>query len=152
MFRTRAARALLIPVMVASASVGTLAFASASGAAVKPDPFTGVKCTTLTGNVNSTATLSGCNGNTGGSSMALAGAAFASGGTITWTNSLTTTLNAPTVANGTFTCPKHYKPYKASGTVAADTTGSVPVGSTYKINVCLDSKSGALTNSGKVKI
>src|ERR1700722_12187540 len=76
--------------------------------------FTGIKCSGLSGNISSTVTLSGCNGNTGGGSMPLPAASLASGGTITWLNSDTTTVTL-TVTSGGVGCPAKNTLYTASG-------------------------------------
>jgi hypothetical protein len=140
MFRTRAAKALLIPVMVASASVGTLAFASASGAAVKP-ATSSVKCTALSGTVGGTGSLTGCTdtANTGGSgSFPLVpgsnSVTWAAGGTNTFSYTFkTVTPNA---------CPKKNEEIAVAGTVTGSTGSgsSIPNGDKVKGDLCVNKK------------
>jgi hypothetical protein len=103
-----------------------------------------IKCSGLTGNISSTVTLSGCNGNSGGGSQPLNATSLATGGTITWLNGKTTTIGVPALSTGT-ACPTGTPTDEiAKAKVTADTTGSVTVGSTAKIEVCIAS-SGAIT-------
>jgi hypothetical protein len=117
-----------------------------SGAFASPAfaSFTGIKCTTLSGNIASTVTLSGCNGNTGGSSQPLLATSLASGGTITWSNTQTTTVTLTVSSPTGGTCPAHTTLEEAKGKSTADTTGSAPVGGKVKVFVCLTS-AGALS-------
>jgi len=101
-------------------------------------PQTSIKCTNLSGNESSTATLSGCTGNTGGSSMPIAVTTLTSGGTITWSNGKATTVGAPTSGSGTLCPTGSAEDDVLKGTVTADTTGSVTVPSKYNIELCID--------------
>ncbi len=118
--------------------------------------FAGIKCHVLTGNISTTVTLSSCNGNTGGGTIAEPTSTLISGGTITWLNSDTTTFGTPTLtaiaqSSSTYTCLKNSSTSEesATGPVTADTTGSAPVPGTYKLSVCINSKSGAITLAPK---
>jgi len=155
MIRARYRRVLMstAAVMLGASIVGTLVVEiPAQAATPAKTKFVGIKCTSLTGNAAGTATFNGCSGNTGGASKPIAGSSFASGGTVTWDNSDTTTLGTPSLGAGTFTCPAGATAYKVSGSVTADTTGSAPVPGTYKFNLCYNGSTGALSTVGKVKI
>ncbi len=143
MIRSRTGRALLVPALLVPLAVATLALAGVASAA-KPAGSYPVKCKTLTGTVGTTGTISGCNGNTGGSGSFPT--VPSSSATVTWSNgdSTTASFNYATVSSSTQTCPKSDTEYKITGTVSADTTGSIPVGSGLKGFVCLTS-SGSLT-------
>ncbi len=131
--------ALTIPFSAAA----TLAFGGVAGAhTVK------TTCTTITGTVSGTITLSGCTGgSTGGSSQPVATSSLASGGTITWVNSNTTTFSAPTLKSSktlTKTCVKKYgsgsSEESAKGTITAQSgTGDSPIPGVFKAEVCIDS-------------
>ena len=103
-----------------------------------------MKCSKLTGTVGATGSITGCTGNTGGSGSFPT--VPASSATVTWANGDTTTasFNYATVSSSTQTCPSADSEYKITGTVSADTTGSIPVGSGLKGFVCLTS-SGSLS-------
>jgi hypothetical protein len=70
-----------------------------------------ITCTTLTGNVSSTTTASGCTGgNTGGGSEPVNSADLATGGTITWLSGGSTTIGEPTeTATSAKHCPGYVK-------------------------------------------
>jgi len=104
----------------------------------------GIKCTGLNGNIGTTVQLTGCSGNTGGSSGPIPSTSLATGGTITWANSDTTTVTL-SVASGGVGCPAKNTLYTATGTSTADTTGSAPVGGKVKVFACVNNKSGAIT-------
>jgi hypothetical protein len=150
MFRSRASRALLVPALLVPLAAATLAFAGVSSAASPAKASYPVKCKTLTGTVGTTGTISGCNGNTGGSGSFPT--VPSSSATVTWTNGDTTTasFNYASVSSSTQTCPSADSEYKITGTVSADTTGSIPVGSGLKGYVCLTS-SGSLSLAPKAK-
>src|SRR5271157_4887716 len=104
MSRKRLARALLVPAaLLIPASIATVAFSSVSSAAI-PAATKAVKCTTLTGTILATGTLSGCSdtANTGG------GGTFpttgASPATITW-NSGGKTKSTFSYTGGSGACP-----------------------------------------------
>ena len=151
MLRTRIARfavAGALTVVPIAAAVGV----AAGPASASNGTFVGIKCHKLTGTISTTITLSVCNGNTGGASTALPATSLATGGTITWANSLTTTVGAPTITTITGTaktCTAAQTEDKAVGSgangVQADTTGSAPVGSTWSAFVCV-------TSSGKITL
>jgi hypothetical protein len=150
-------RLIRMSIAVAAAVAVPLGGAVIFDASPASAAFVGIKCTTITGTLFGTVTVSGCNGNTGGASTAMPPPPpLLSGGTITWVNSDTTTLGAPTVTSVTGsakTCTSTQSEEKSTGAVTADTTGSAPVPGTYKIFVCLSSK-GKLTDAPgkKVKI
>ena len=135
---------------IAAAAV-SMSVVGVSGAFATPAwAFTGIKCSTLTGNIASTVTLSGCTGNTGGASTPLLATSLASGGTITWTNSQTTTVTLSVSSPAGGTCPPKTTLEQAKGTTTADTTGSAPVGGKVKVLVCLTKTGGLSLEPGHV--
>jgi hypothetical protein len=104
----------------------------------------GVTCKVLTGDV-SVGTLSSCNHakqtGGGGSWPEASGTS-----TITWSSGKTTVVSqtATLVTSGdekegkTKVCPSGSAEYNIAGTVTADTTGVIPVGSEISAEVCLD--------------
>jgi hypothetical protein len=148
MFRSRTGRALLIPALLLPLAAATIAFAG-SASASSPKVSYPVKCHSLTGTVGATGTISGCNGNTGGSGSFPA--VPASSATVTWANGKTTkaSFNYATVSSSAQTCPSSDSEYKITGTVSADTTGSIPVGSGLKGFVCLNGSSLSLAPTSK---
>jgi len=160
MFRTRVAKALLIPAMVVPTTVGTLAFASASGAAVKPASAT-AKCTVLSGNYQSTANLSNCNNTTvtGGSGSFPADGLSETSGTVTltWANDLTSVINYNATLETNPACGKGKKYIYVilKGNVAdGGTNTGIPVGDKVSADICFNSKNGnlALLTGKKFKV
>jgi hypothetical protein len=115
-------------------AVGTYSVSPASASG-----FIGIKCFALTGTLTSNVTLAGCNGHTGTASMAFSPTILLAGGTITWSNNKTTTINV-TVSSGAKAggCPNSETAFTSKGTTTADTTGSAPVGGKVKIQWCLN--------------
>jgi hypothetical protein len=148
MFSSRTGRALLVPALLVPLAAATLAFAGVSSAA-SPKLSYPVKCSHLTGTVGATGKISGCNGNTGGSGSFPA--VPSSSATVTWANGKTTkaSFNYATVSSSAQTCPSSDSEYKITGTVSADTTGSIPVGSGLKGFVCLSGNSLSLAPTVK---
>jgi hypothetical protein len=132
--------------MIRLAAVGALAGSAAL--ALTPAGVAGaagsIKCSSMTGNIAKKVTLSGCTGNTGGSSKPIASTALATGGVIKWANGKKTTVTLTATAKGT-ACPAGSSEYQAKGKVTKDTTGSAAVGGTIKGNACVNGKSGAIT-------
>jgi hypothetical protein len=143
MFRSRLSRTTIAAVAAASAIGGFAAIGSAGAASAAPGAALSVKCTSITGNSSTTVQLLGCSGNTGGSSKALLVSTLASGGVIKWHNRLKTTIGTPTLGTGIL-CPAGDTDVTSTAKVTADTTHSVTVGSTSKIEVCVDG-SGNIT-------
>jgi hypothetical protein len=117
MFRTRVARILLVPAaLLIPASIATVAFASSSSAASPNAAAKAVKCSTLSGTILATGSVSGCTdtANTGG------GGTFPTSGsnptTIKWTSGgkTTATIN---YSGGSGKC--------ATGDTQEDVTGNV---------------------------
>jgi hypothetical protein len=153
MLRSRLIRMSIAAAAAVAVPLGGAVIFDASPASAA---FVGIKCTTITGTVSGTVTVSGCNGNTGGSSTTMPTSTLLSGGTVTWVNTKTTTIGSPTVSSVTGsakTCTSTQSEEKATGAVTADTTGSAPVPGAYKIFVCVTSK-GKITDAPgkKVKI
>ena len=148
MFLSRTGRSLLVPALLIPLAAATLAFAGVASAS-SPKLSYPVKCSTLTGTVGTTGNISGCNGNTGGSGSFPA--VPSSSATLTWANGKTTTasFNYTTVSSSSQTCPSADTEYKITGTVSADTTGSIPVGSGLKGFVCLNGSSLSLAPKTK---
>jgi len=144
--RLRTIRALGAVAVAGAATLGAFSIVGPASAAVLK-----IKCTHLTGNLNGTLTLSGCNGNTGGASMPLPAFQFlGGGGTITWVNGkLTSVSMAATGENETDpaggSCPAGTSELQSKGTVTADNTGSAPVGGIAKGEVCSDNSNTNLT-------
>jgi hypothetical protein len=153
MLHSRVRRLAAVAGVVSASFAGVFVIAGPASAT-----FVGIKCAHLTGNVSSTFTLSGCNGNTGGASQPVAN--LATGGPITWVNGKSTTFGKPTIsstehdADPKGKCPAGTAESEVSGAVTADTTGSAPVPGKYKLEVCLNSTTGAVTNEpgSKIKI
>jgi hypothetical protein len=141
MLRSRTGRALLVPALLVPITAATLVFAGVASASSSTKASTSypVKCKKLTGTVGTTGTITSCNGNTGGSGSFPA--VPASSATVTWANGDTTTasFNYAEVSSSKQTCPSKDSEYEITGTVSADTTGSIPVGSGLKGYVCLSS-------------
>jgi hypothetical protein len=128
--------ALAIPASVATVGLSSPAFA-----------VTTTICTTITGNISSTIVISGCTGgNTGGSSQPVVATSLATGGTITYVDSNTTTIGAATIKSPAKLVKKCRKLYgtgtsedSVSGKVTASNTGIVPIPGKYSGAVCIDS-------------
>ncbi len=136
MFRIRVTKALLVPAMVIPISVGTLAFATTASASAPAKSFP-VKCTSASGSLGGTGMISGCSdtANTGGSgSFPTTGAQPV---VFTWATGKTTTATTSDSVVSPDACAAGDTEYKISGTVTADTTGSIPVGSGVKGKVCV---------------
>jgi hypothetical protein len=139
LLRFRVARLLTAATIVGAATVGAISFAGPTNAAVGT-----IKCTTLTGNLTTTVTLSGCNGNTGGASMPIPATNLATGGAIPWVNGQTTTVTlTPNIgvesdADLLGSCSSSATEVEVTGTVTADTTGSAIVGGKVKVEACLN--------------
>jgi len=144
LLRLRTARALTAAAILGAATFGAISFAGPTSAAVGT-----IKCLKLTGNINTTVTLSSCNGNTGGASNAIPATSLATGGTIPWVNgqSTTVTLTAnQTESDGDVagTCSATTTEFEATGTVTADTTGSAIVGGKAKAEACVNLTTGKI--------
>jgi hypothetical protein len=144
--------------MLASASLAGM-FAITAGPASAA--FVGIKCTGLTGTVSGTIQATGCNGNTGGSSVPQSTSSLISGGVVHWVNGKTTTIGAATTSSTETDsdappkapCPAGTSETSAKGSVTADTTGSAPVPGTYKVEVCVDGSGNITIEPGsKLKI
>jgi alpha-tubulin suppressor-like RCC1 family protein len=107
-----------------------------------------VACTSLSATVGGTGTVSGCGGNTGGSGTFPS--SDTSPATVTWENGDTTTVSFSYSESGT-ACSMG-STYKVTGSVTADTTGSIAVGSAIKGAVCLNGTTVSLVPGTKFKI
>jgi hypothetical protein len=139
------ARILSAAAIVGAGTLGAISFAGPTNAAVGT-----IKCTKLTGNINTTITLSGCNGNTGGASLPISSINLATGGPIPWVNGQSTTVtlsasNGETDSDLAGTCASTATEFEAVGTVTADTTGSAIVGGKVKAEACENPTTGKIT-------
>ncbi|HVC71893.1 MAG TPA: hypothetical protein VNC61_16680 [Acidimicrobiales bacterium] len=118
--------ALAIPVSAATVGMG----ASASAAAP-------VGCTKVTGTISGNLTFKGCGTLGKGSAPA---ASLASGGTITWKGKHkgTTTFSVTVTPPVQGACKSGSTEYDATGSVTADTSGKVTVGSAVSGKACVD--------------
>jgi hypothetical protein len=142
---------LAVAAVAASASIASVVgfVGTAHAAGLK------IKCTALTGTITGNITLSGCNGNTGGSSLPMPATSLATGGTITWVNTQTTTVTLTSSTTETdpteaLKCPKKSTEYEAKGSVTADTTGSAPVGGKASGEACVDAAGNITLEPGSV--
>ena len=136
MLHLRKARALGAAAVIGATTLGALSSVGTASAAGSK-----ITCTTLTGSITTTITLSGCSGNTGGASTALPSSVLATGGTITWVNGKTTAVaitlgHTETDPGETRSCPVGTSEFESRGTVTADTTGSAPVGGVARSEEC----------------
>jgi hypothetical protein len=132
------ARILSAVTIVGAGTLGAISFAGPTSAAVGT-----IKCTKLVGSITTTVTLSGCNGNTGGSSMPIPSTNLTTGGPIPWVNGQTTTVTLTANAAETDTdlggtCTSAATEFEVTGTVTADTTGSAIVGGKVKAEACVN--------------
>jgi hypothetical protein len=131
---------LLLPALLVPLTAATLGFAGYSSASSPAHTSYPVKCISLTGTIGETGTISGCTESITGGSGTFS-TADTSPATITWENGETTTVTFNNKRSGTLCQAAHMgTTYKITGTVTADTTGSITVGSTIKGAVCLHSK------------
>lgn len=126
---------LTVASLALASTVAVGAFAGPAWAGKKAT-FT---CTHIGGN-STTVTISGCGGNTGGSSVPLSVGTLATGGKLGWVNGQSTTVTlTPTAKKKEHGCPATTSSeFKIKGKVTADTTGSAPAGSKLKGTVCLN--------------
>ena len=127
-----AVAALAVPI-----SATAVGFGGSAGAASP------VSCTKVTGTTTGSLTFKGCGTLGKGSAPA---ASLASGGTITWKGkkSGSTTFSVTVTSPGQGGCSAGSTEYDATGTVTADTSGKVGVGSAVSGRAC-GSGSGAIT-------
>ena len=138
MHQSKLFRIVAIAALAGSAGLTLAAPAGASATKTKA-----IHCTSLTGNIATTVTLSGCSGNTGGSSQPIASTALATGGTVNWASGKTTTVTLSVKQKGK-KCPAGSSEYQAKGSVTADTTGSATVGGAAKATACVNA-AGAIS-------
>jgi hypothetical protein len=149
-----AAAALAIPASIAGIGLGAVGPAGAAA----HGKYSKITCTTITGNISSTITVSGCTGGaTGGSSTPLPAATLAAGGTITWTSGSSTTISAPALkSTSAKKCPGYTKggpvsAEKFTATVTGDTGDSLKIPGKSSGAVCLNSSTGAVTALSALK-
>jgi len=124
--------ALAVPSTTLAAALPFAQPASARGAVVT--------CKHLKGDIL-TVSLTGCSdfGNTGGSGILPMTDPNA---TITWATGLYTTMTfggflVSQDETERYSCPTGSTEFQESGTVTADATGSIPVGSTFSVELCV---------------
>ncbi len=138
--------------LVSAASVVTLA--GPASAASKH----AIKCSGGSGSLSSnTFTLTGCNGNTGGSGTVLVYTLASGSGPINWANGDVTSVNVSfSQLPKEHGCPsKSDTEYSVTGSVTSDNTGNATPPSTVKGKACLGGSSGdnnTLTGKGHFKI
>jgi len=116
--------------------VATVAFSAAMAAPAGASASV-QSCAKASGNASGNLVLTKCTGGLGkGSAKATS---LAAGGTIKWTNGTTTFTGTPK-ASGRGVCPKGSTEYVFTGTVTADTSGKVKVGSHVLGKACLSAK------------
>lgn len=133
--------AMLIPVAGLTLALGA-GTASAGGGKIS--------CTTVTGTVSGTITISGCTGgNTGGTSLPQNTLSLATGGKTTWASGSTTTVGVPTTTViSAKKCPGYVKPPKGTtppepsalsvvATVTGDTGDGMLLPATQTGEVCV---------------
>jgi hypothetical protein len=139
MLRTRIAKALLVPAIVIPVTAGALAFAgtaSAAGPSVKPAGDFPVKCTSLSGTVGGTGTVSGCKGN----GTATSGTFPTNGSspvTVDWSNGTTTTTTFSYTGGSGKDCPGSGTEEVVTGTTTGGTDTSIPSGLKLKGDICV---------------
>ena len=138
MFRTRVARALLIPAaLMIPASAATLALTSSASAAV-PNAKDSATCTSLSGTVNigtesAKGTFSGCTSSTTGGTGKFKGSESSSSGKVTWANKGVTTMSFGFSLEGQESCPAANDEIVVTGTVSKSTGGAAKIKAGQKI-------------------
>lgn len=128
---------LLVVALAIPVSAGTVGLVGPAGASAP------VSCSKVSGTETGTLTFKGCGTLGKGSAPA---ASLASGGTITWKGkkSGTTTFSVTVSSPGQGGCVAGSTEYDATGTVTADTSGKVGIGSAVSGRACV-SGSGKIT-------
>jgi hypothetical protein len=130
----------VLSIAASLAAIGTLGrSAPASASSLK------IKCTGLSGNAESTVSLSGCTGDTGGSSTTLNAITLYEGGTIYWANGKHTRVSFSLTPGSQGSCPAGTTEYNGVGTVIGDSTGSAPVDGSASAEGCINDSSYAIT-------
>jgi hypothetical protein len=142
-------RLILVVAAVATVAVPTsiavVALAPPATAAVS------LTCSKLSGTTNGPVTAKKCSvikadKKTYKSLTAPSAIDLATGGTLTWSSSGTTTvIGAPTVTSPTGNCPTKDTEELATGTVSGGTSAVTHAGDTFRAEVCISSK-------GKIKL
>lgn len=141
MLRTRIAKALLVPAIAIPVTVGALAFAGVASAAspsVKPAGDFPVKCTSLSGTVGGTGTISGCKGN----GTATSGTFPTNGSspvTVSWSNGTTTTTSFSYSSGSGTDCPSSGTEEVVTGTTTGGTDTLIAKGLKLKGDICFTS-------------
>src|ERR1700722_5352604 len=139
MFRTRVARALLVPAaLMIPASAATLALTGPAGAAV-PNAADSATCTTLTGTVNistesATGKFTGCTSGTTGGSGKFKGSQSTSSGKITWANAGVTKMSFGFTLEGQGSCPAANDEIVVTGTVTSSSGAASKIAKGQKIS------------------
>jgi hypothetical protein len=141
MFRTRLARALLIPaaLMIPASAAMVAATASPAGAAVPAKKADAATCTTLTGTVNistesATGTFTGCTSGPTGGPGKFKGSESSSSGKVTWANKGVTKMSFGFTLEGQETCPAANDEIVVTGTVSKSTGGAAKIKAGQQIN------------------
>jgi hypothetical protein len=140
MFRTKVARALLIPAaLMIPASAATLALTASPASAAVPAKADSATCTSLTGTVNigtesATGTLSGCTSKTTGGTGKFTGSDNSSSGKATWKNKGVTSFSFSFTLEGQESCPAANDEIVVSGTVSSSTGDAKKIKAGQKIS------------------
>jgi len=126
-----------LALLVLGLSVVTTVAFSAAASLPSAAAASNQTCAKASGNASGNLVLTKCSGGLGkGSAKATS---LATGGTINWTQGATTFTGTPK-ATGRGSCPKGSTEYIFTGTVTADTSGKVKVGSVVSGKACLSKK------------
>jgi hypothetical protein len=147
-------RLLLVVAAVATvavpSSIAVVALAPPATAAVS------LTCTKLSGSVSGPVTVKKCSVVKADKKLyktltATSGIDLASGGTLTWSSSGTTTvIGAPTVTSPTGNCPTKDSEELATGTVTGGSSAVTHAGDTFRAEVCITSKNKIKLAKGTV--
>jgi hypothetical protein len=144
--RSKLATSVIVPLL----AIATVSLVPASTPAAAASGV--VKCSSISGNVTATSlALSSCGGDTGGSGRLPAGGMT----TISWVNGKMTSLSITYNGSSENQCPRPKRESEiiVSGTVTADTTGSISVGSAVHAFLCVaQNGSAALVPKTKFKL
>lgn len=140
-------RILFAAAMGLGAAVPIGAGVIAAGPGLASAAGSSVKCSALTGTITGNVTVSSCTPankkytSASAPTTALAGG----GGTVTWTPSNKTTTITVTFKQAGTACPAGTSEYEAKGKVTGSTASYTKTGDKVKVDVCVDTTTGAIT-------
>jgi hypothetical protein len=139
-------RRILIASVIVVGVPATVGLQAASAAT--PQTASTVSCKKLTGSaIADTATMSGCTSSATGGSGAISNF-LPTGGHVVWANSTTTDYTTTPLVGGTGTghpCAATSLEIDLKGKVTASTNPAILVGSTVKMDVCLNARGTKIT-------